>query len=422
MDAVRKKKKKKISREDAKRLREERQEEQEEESRKTMSSNRLRFLLPFLLVLMSACYGDASRNSEVVSAKSASTPGTGNVSRGVETFTVQLGPGSMEQLIPAVVATDNTAVALARIDGTIVELKADEGTQVSKDQIIARLSDDTLRVQLKQAEIEVERLTIEARQYEEMIKVNKAELEQDQALAESGLASSRQVNRSQYRVNVATKELERELLAVRVAQAKVDAAKLELQKSVVRAPLSGVVTRRYARLGAGVTKDEKLFEVAQLTPLEVRFQMPSSGSPLLRPGSVVTVTQADGDRVLASAKVRRIDPIADAASNTVTYVADLPHSGALVPGMAVNVKVPGTRGSVAYRIPRSAFPSSSDLRHGLATTVFVVEEGRCAIRSVWIDEVQGDQVEIGSGLKDGDRVILSPPAQLKAGEAVNLKS
>lgn len=385
-----------------------------------MNRNKLKYLSPCLFVLLSACYGGGARNAEVVSAKSAPTPA--NVSPIVETFTVQPGTSSKEQLIPAVVATDNTAVALAQIDGTIVELKAGEGTQVSKDQIIARLSDDSLRVQLKQAEIEVDRLTIEARQYEEMIKVNKAELDQDQALAESGLASSRQVNRSQYRVNVATKELERELLAVRVAQAKVDAAKLELQKSIVKAPLAGVITRRYARLGAGVTKDEKLFEVAQLTPLEVRFQLPSSGFPLVRPGSIVTVMQADGDRVLASAKVRRIDPIADAASNTLTFIADLPHSGALVPGMAVNVKVPGTGGSAGYKIPRSAFISTSDLRHGLATTVFVVEAGRCVVRSVWIDEVEGDQVEVGSGLKDGDRVILSPPAQLKAGEAVNVKS
>lgn len=398
-----------------------RREDAKEERSHQMCSDKLKYLSPFLFVLMSACYGGGSRNAEVVSAKSAPTPAT-NVSLVVETFTVQPGPSSREQLIPAVVATDNTAVALARVDGTIVELKADEGTQVAKDQIIARLSDDSLRVQLKQAEIEVDRLTIEARQYEEMIKVNKAELDQDQALAASGLASTRQVNRSQYRVNVATKELERELLAVRVAQTKVDAAKLELQKSIVKAPLAGVVTRRYARLGAGVTKDEKLFEVAQLTPLEVRFQLPSSGFPLVRPGSVVTVVQADGDRVLASAKVRRIDPIVDAASNTLTFVADLPHSGALIPGMAVNVRVSGTSGTVAYRIPRSAFLSTSDLRHGLATTVFVVEAGRCVVRSVWIDEVEGDLVEVGSGLKDGDRVILSPPAQLKAGEAVNVKS
>ena len=378
-------------------------------------------ILPCFLVLMNGCSADGSRNSEAVSAKTAPAPAAGSGIPTVETLLVKPITESTEQLIPGVVATDNTAVALAQIDGIVIELKADEGSRVEKDQIIARINDQNLRLQLRQAEIEAERLTIEARQYEEMIKVNRAELEQDQALLESGLASSRQVNRSQYRVNVAVKELEREQLAVRVAQSKVEAARLELQKAIVRAPLAGVVTRRYARLGAGVTKDLKLFEVAQLSPLEVRFQMPSSDAFSLRPGSSVVVTQADGDRVLASAKVRRIDPIADAASNTLTFVADLPISAALIPGVAVNVKVPGGRHGVTYRIPRTAFLSTSDLRDGLATTVFVVESGRCAVRSVLINEVLSDQVEIGSGLKDGDRVILSPQTNLKAGEAVNVK-
>ena len=384
----------------------------------------LKYLAPALSILMTACFGGGSPNAaaEGVPLKNAAPTASPAIDPTVETFLVQSGSGSKEQFIPAVISTDNTAVVLAQIDGIVVDLKADEGTQVAKDAVIARISDEGLRVQLRQSEIEVERLTIEARQYEEMIKVNRTELEQDQALAESGLTSARQVNRSRYKVNVSVDELERERLAVRVAQARVDAAKLELQKSVLKAPMAGVVTRRYARLGAGVIKGEKLFEVAQMSPLQVRFQLSSSEPALLRPGSAVNVSEAQGDRVLTRATVRRIDPIADAASNTLTFVADLTHTAGLVPGIAVNVQVPGRRSGTTYAIPRAAFPSASELRQGVAAPLFVVEGGRCSIRTVWIQEVGSEQVEISSGLMPGDHVVLSPPAQLKTGAAVSVKN
>jgi len=51
--------------------------------------------------------------------------------------------------------------------------------------------------------------------------------------------------------------------------------RIEIDWSIIRAPIAGVVTRRYVQLGGSVVKNEKLFEVAQLEPLEVKFQSPS---------------------------------------------------------------------------------------------------------------------------------------------------
>jgi hypothetical protein len=62
------------------------------------------------------------------------------------------------------------------------------------------------------------------------------------------------------------------------------------------------------------------------------------------------------------------------------------------------------------------------VRKGTASTVFVATGSKCAARAVWVNSVLGDQVEIISGLAINDQVILSPPADLKAGDLVAIKN
>ena len=93
-----------------------------------------------------------------------------------------------------------------------------------------------------------------------------------------------------------------------------------------------------------------------------------------------------------------------------------------MPGMAVNVHVPRRGAGPTMWIPQTAFPVGADVRKGATSTVFVVAGDKCLARAVWVNSVTGDQVEITSGLAMGDRVILSPPAELKAGDAVAIKN
>ncbi len=124
---------------------------------------------------------------------------------------------------------------------------------------------------------------------------------------------------------------------------------------------------------------------------------------------------------MARARIRRLDPIADAASNTLGYWADVIGGAGLVPGVAVNAHVPRAAPTSTFWIPRSTFPAAADLRRGAGAALFVLEGDRVAARTVRINAVEGVQVEIGSGLGAGDRVILAPAAELKAGDVVTVK-
>jgi membrane fusion protein (multidrug efflux system) len=339
----------------------------------------------------------------------------------VEVMEAQPKTAADEQVIPAAISVENVALVLAQRDGIILQLHGQEGTRVVKGEALAQLGDDDLRSQLRQAELEVSRLTIEERQYEALVKVNRSELEQEQALLEDGLSSKRQVERAQFKLVAATHELEKTRLAIQTGQAKVEAAKIEIGKAVIRAPLSGLITRRHVKLGASVVKNDKLFEVAQLAPLEVKFQLPQAERGRLKPGQLVNLSLADNDRVVARARIRRLDLVADAASNTIGYLADVIGGDRLLPGLAVNVRVPRAAAAVTFLLPRAAFPSAVSLRGGGASTLFVLADGKCAARTVWVQALAGEQVEISSGLAANDRIILAPPAELKAGDAVEVK-
>lgn len=319
-------------------------------------------------------------------------------------------------LVPAAISVENTALVLARRDGTVIRLNASEGERVAEGQTLAQLDDDEQRAELRQLEVEVSRLRIEEEQYKALANVNRNELEREQTLARDGLTSKAQIERAQYRLDVARAESERARLATQGAQARVEAARLELAKSHVKAPRAGVVTRRHVSRGTGVVKGDKLFEIAELSPLTVKFQVPQAGAARLAVGQVLTLSLAD-ERAVAQARVRRVDPVADAASSTSGYLADVV-GGGLAPGLTVNVHVPRAGGAALIWIPRAAFPAGSEPRPGASVPLYVLQGDRCVERQVWINSEAGDQVEITTGLAPGELVILAPPAGLRPGDLV----
>jgi membrane fusion protein (multidrug efflux system) len=197
--------------------------------------------------------------------------------------------------------------------------------------------------------------------------------------------------------------------------------KVEFEKCIIRAPLTGIITHSYTKLGTSIIRNDKLFEVARLSPLEVKFQLPQSEQPQFGPGRLLNLSLSGSDRVVAQARIRRLDPVVEALSNTRGYLADVIGGAGLVPGQAVTVRLPRIGGASAFSVPRTAFPSTAELRPGAPNTLFILDGNRAKARVVWISAADGDQVEVNSGLAAGDRVILAPPADLKAGDFVQVR-
>jgi len=324
-------------------------------------------------------------------------------------------------LIPAALSVEDTAIVLAEREGRIINLRGQEGQRVREGDVLALFNDGDQRSQLQQARIEVSRLQVEAEQYDALVKLNRSELEREMSLASQGISSKADVERAQYKLDQSVKEYEKTQLATSSAQARVEAVKLELEKSTVRAPITGIITHRYTSLGTNVVRNDKLFEVDKLTPLQIKFQLPQTEKERLSPGIIVSLSRVDSDLLIARARIRRVDPVADATSSTFGYLADIVGGSGLIPGLAVNVHLPRAAGGVSFWIPRVAFPVDTDPRSGGQSTLLVVDGDKCSVRIVGVNTIEGDQLEVITGLAPGDRVILSPPANLKEGDRVEVK-
>jgi membrane fusion protein, multidrug efflux system len=168
---------------------------------------------------------------------------------------------------PPSAAVESTAVIVAKRNGIVIWLIGQEGTPVDKGQVIAVLNDDESLARLRQAELEVERMKAEELQCESLVKVNQVELQRLRTLFKDGIVSRRDLDQAQYKFDSARQELEKTRLAIRIAEARVDVAKMESDKANIRAPIAGIITRSYIKLAASVAQGDKLIEVSQLTPL-----------------------------------------------------------------------------------------------------------------------------------------------------------
>jgi RND family efflux transporter MFP subunit len=128
------------------------------------------------------------------------------------------------------------------------------------------------------------------------------------------------------------------------SQAEIHRFEIELDQMKIRSPFAGVVVRRYVREGQTVSKSDKCFRVSQLSPLLVQFPVPEGSPRHLDHGAIVELSLVGDSKRIVSARVVKISPTVDPASDSYDVTAQLAGPGIsdLRPGMAVRVLWPGT--------------------------------------------------------------------------------
>jgi membrane fusion protein (multidrug efflux system) len=193
--------------------------------------------------------------------------------------------------------------------GVVVEkIHVEVGDRVEAGQLLATLEDDevVIRVEAAQAKVDHERANFE--RVEEMRQRDViSQAQYDQALASK-----------------------------RLAEAEFKRAQLDLTRTRVRAPFSGVVARRYVREGQVVDLGVSLFRVTAMTPLRARLLVPEAESADFAIGSAVELRGANSQT--ATARVLVISPTIDAGSGTREVVVELTEPDGFRPGAAVVAK------------------------------------------------------------------------------------
>lgn len=184
---------------------------------------------------------------------------------------------------------------------------------------------------------------------------------------------------------------------------------LSLSQYTVAAPISGVVLSRNAAVGAVAGEGAPLFEIADLSTLWVDLHVFGADATHLRAGVPVTVTRMS-DGVQAQTTLERVLPGTATASQSTVARATLDNADGLWrPGSAVSAKVTVARQPVAMTVPLSALQRFRDW-----DVAFVRVGDTYEVRPLELGRRDASQVEVLSGLRAGDEVVVEQSYLVKA--------
>lgn len=228
-------------------------------------------------------------------------------------------------------------------------------------------------------------------------------------------AALRLAQAARRQVDIRQRDVEQARAAVRQAEAALQLARLQLQHTVVRAPLSGVVVERRADPGEYAAPGAPLLVVADTSTVWVNLAVSETQIGSVRAGQAARVTvDALPGRVFAG-RVESRSPAADPRTRTFLVKVRVPNpDGALRPGMFARGRI-----TVRSRRDAPAVPEEALRYEGPRAYVFVVESGRAFRRSVALGLSSGGWVEV-RGLEPGTRVVVSGQTLLRDGDPVTV--
>ncbi len=280
------------------------------------------------------------------------------------------------------------AEVVAKVGGEVIEILVEEGQRVEEGQVLARLDGGRLRFEMQQAEANLNKLE---RDYSRNVD-----------LKERGIIS--------------LGEFEKILYEMEALRASFNLAKLELSYTEIKAPIDGVVARRYIKTGNTLAVNAPTFQVTSLEPLVAYLYVPEREYRHIAAGQTATI-QVDALQGTAfEGIVARISPVIDPSTGTFKVTVEVvDETRRLRPGMFGRVDIVYDSHFNALQIPRSAIVDD-----GGESIVYVIEEGTAQRRVVETGYTNKGRVEVLDGLADSDRFVLVGQAGLKAGSKVTV--
>jgi RND family efflux transporter MFP subunit len=322
-------------------------------------------------------------------------------------------------VLPGETAAWYESTIYARVNGYVAKWLVDIGDHVAKGQVLAIIETPDL-----DAELGAARAQLQASQAQ--VGARKAEAEFSKTTNERWRDSPKGVVSDQERESKkADYESSEARLNAAIAQVALDKSKVDQYAAMaefkqVTAPFDGTITERKIDVGNLVTAGSgssttSLYRMAQTDPLRVFVDVPQSASGELMSAGVPAEIRATGAvGGVFSGKIARSAQSLNAQARTMRVEVDMPNAGhALVPGMYVNV---------AFRLPPRGLvdvPAAALIFRASGTQVAQVDSnGRIRFQDVVIARDNGSLVELASGVKAGDRLVLNISSQIAAGQTV----
>ncbi len=211
-------------------------------------------------------------------------------------------------------------------------------------------------------------------------------------------------------------DYEKTLLEKDVAEQELGEAEWRLAKTTIRAPFSGRITDRMITAGQHVRMGDSLFTITDYDPMIARIFLPERDVLPLKTGREVRLTLRAASDIAFKGRIRQISPVVDTATGTVKVTIEAVNPPDVVrPGAFVAVDIVRETKPSAIRVPREAV-----IRELRDAHLFVADGKIARRRDIVLGIEEGAFVEVVSGVKPGDQIIVAGQGALKDGSPIKV--
>ena len=333
-------------------------------------------------IFMLGCSTEAADNKSEASASSNKLP--------VDVTVVSYKLHNQEESVAGSILANREVDIASEISKKVNTVHFSDGSTVSKGQLLYKLDDGEIRARLKQTQAELA-----------LVKLTETRMSQ--------LLRNESIRQEEY--DVAKTKLE-SLEAVK------ELLDIELAKTSIHAPFSGLVGISKVQSGSLVSRGSPLVTIQEQGTVKIQFTVSEKYMEYLKYGKTIYFTVANNAEKIP-AKISATEAFLDMESRTITVHAVTPNrTGKLRPGMSAKVFF----STVAEDSKALALPTEALMPSAGGYSVFVVKNGIAKMTSVSIGNRSESEALITSGLTDGDTVMISNILRTGEGTPVQIVS
>ncbi|MFC1732924.1 efflux RND transporter periplasmic adaptor subunit [candidate division KSB1 bacterium] len=282
----------------------------------------------------------------------------------------------------------NESVSIeSEINRRLVSIKFKEGTYIKKGTLLFKLDDADLTAQLN-------KLTLQENLAVQNEKRNRALLEQG---------------------GISQQVFDDVLNHLKTVQADIEIIKVNLDKTEIKAPFSGIIGLRYVSEGAYLTPNKALTTLQDISSIKIDFSVPERYANSLKRGMDVTFTISSDTRTF-SAEISAIQPDINKSTRTVQIMAVADNSeGLLYPGSSARVLLDFQEKDSSIFIPTQCLLPSLK-----GYSVYKLENGKAGLNHVNTGIRTKESVQLLEGVKTGDTLVMTNLLRIKPGSKVKI--
>lgn len=278
-------------------------------------------------------------------------------------------------------------IIMSEVSGKVVKLNLLEGRLVQKGTMLLKLFDDDLQAQLRMLGVQLK-------------------------IAEN----NEQRMKTLFQINgTSQQEYDASLLEVSNLKAQIEILKVNIGKTEIRAPYTGVLGLKKISIGQYITPSTQIVTIRAVNNLKLDFSIPEKYGSSMTPGTKVEFTVTGNDKTYEAAVIANESSIESDSRNLKVRALISGKLNGLIPGAFALVKANLGNKENAIMIPTSAIVPEANMKK-----VFVAKNGIAKSVVIKTGVRQADAIEVVSGLNEGDTIIVTGILFLKPNNHIKL--